>query len=271
MSDSLVAGLVTNVDVGGRNWHPSGDNLTQAISSDEDANFDYVLLNATTPYSDKLQGKWYGFNIPILATIDGIEAYIHRDAISVNFYDQAIRVWKGSVSSNNKKVSSSWKTTNIVTYGGPTDLWGLTWTPEEINANNFKFTVKVVYTGSDTVDREADVNYHIMTIYWHINAIFGVSVSVCNNSLPTITTPISVLYGTTHLDFMAILQSSSVGLNQTIQVLTQIVGLLNMIPRIISPTQVMTNRPDRYIEYFWTKAKRSPGFKVPKSPYILED
>jgi polyhydroxyalkanoate synthesis regulator phasin len=89
------------------------------------------------------------FNIPSTAKIKGIELKITRNSNNTNIVDSIIQLAKfvdGSTfsgTSTNKSAASAWGTsTNTVTFGGPTDLWGLTWTPAEINDPNFGWRIR---------------------------------------------------------------------------------------------------------------------------------
>ncbi len=65
--------------------------------------------------------------------------------------DNSVRLIKGGVivGSNYAKTNVAWPTADAYeTYGGPTDLWGTTWTPAEINANNFGVVLSGIVQGS---------------------------------------------------------------------------------------------------------------------------
>ena len=92
----------------------------------------------TTQY---IKGTNFSNTIPTDATILGIEVKIEhlgdftgeiRDII-VRLVDEA-----GTVVGDNKKTATLWTTTEeIFTYGGSSDLWGISWTPAKVNHANF--------------------------------------------------------------------------------------------------------------------------------------
>lgn len=106
-------------------------------------------LTDTPPiFSKYLVGQDWGFAIPSGAIIRGIEAKVERRATLLSLGTEirdgitnGVRLQKFAVGvGENKKKDIAWPGTDTVeTYGGPTDLWGLTWTPEEINAHTFGF------------------------------------------------------------------------------------------------------------------------------------
>lgn len=100
---------------------------------------------ALDEFTETLHGYSFGFTVPTGDTIDGIELKFERKAASADvIIDRVIRVTKLAPPSiptgENKKFDqiAFWPTVDtVVTYGGERDLWGLNWTPEEINAAGF--------------------------------------------------------------------------------------------------------------------------------------
>ncbi len=86
----------------------------------------------------------YGFAITAGATIDGIVVEYERscsaDAVDDYCIDSVIKLVKGgTVQGDNKaNIVTNWSTSEgYFTYGGASDLWGLTFTAAEINASDF--------------------------------------------------------------------------------------------------------------------------------------
>jgi len=131
-----------------------------------------------TEVSSFLRADQFGFDIPEFSTIDGIIATVERKASSAStIIDYAVQPLKnGSVPAGyeDKSVGGSWSTTEgSVTYGSATDLWGVTWTPDDINNTGTGFAIRCEYTpayGSAT----AYVDAMYMTVYYTLNGIkFG--------------------------------------------------------------------------------------------------
>ena len=111
----------------------------------------------------RLRSSNYGFTIPVGATIVGIEVQveIHDDSGGggADVTDQEARLVKAGVPVGaDKSMPGAWPTTRTVrTYGGPSDLWGTTWTPAEINAADFGFGLR---SGTSGNGDNSKVDYH---------------------------------------------------------------------------------------------------------------
>ncbi len=133
---------VNNVDDPTPNT-PAWANLNNVLTPDNtyaDAN----LIGGQN--SDFLQVTNFGFNIPNSATINGIKVEIERKLQGCDIGDNEVMLIKNGVKQgNNKKIAGSWSTTESSwPYGGSLqDLWGLTWNPTDINANNFGVSLQV--------------------------------------------------------------------------------------------------------------------------------
>jgi hypothetical protein len=114
-----------------------------------------------------LIGLGYGFSIPTGSTINGIEVQLYGiESPSGPNPDTAVlqvRVRKsGSVSSN---LGDNWEidaSSANRTYGGESQLWGLTWTATEINDEAFGAMLQV------SMDRGDDVliDSLLITVYY---------------------------------------------------------------------------------------------------------
>jgi hypothetical protein len=129
------AGDCTNqAGIGTRPWANTGN----AISS----NNGYATVSVDGQTSNWLRCLNYGFTIPAGATIVGIELRVERRSSSTGnggSDDAGVRLVKGgAVQPTDYQTNTDYTTTDAVaTYGSPSDLWGNTWTPAEINAANF--------------------------------------------------------------------------------------------------------------------------------------
>lgn len=137
--------------VGTTSW----SSLTNAqTSNDSDAS---VSLD-DNQISRYLKATGFGFAIPTGSTINGITVQVERRAQSSDrIKDSSVRIVKGGVigTTNKANTSSFWDNNAdvIATYGSTSDLWGQTWTVNDINDSNFGvvFAVKKDTTaGSNT-------------------------------------------------------------------------------------------------------------------------
>lgn len=120
--------------------------------------------------SNFLVSQAHGFTIPAGAVIQGILVEIERSINSssaATVRDAAVRIVKGGVvgATDRSNVSDWTNTEAIFSYGGPTDLWGETWTPADINASNFGAAVAAqrLITGNSL---NARVDHIKITVYY---------------------------------------------------------------------------------------------------------
>ena len=113
-----------------------------------------VVLGASGA-SNELQGTNFGFAIPVGSTINGITVEIKKQAVSGigNPTDVDVTILKGGVATGTNLghtgAGNGWLSAGgIDTYGGSSSLWGVTWTPADINATNFGVQISCVeWTG----------------------------------------------------------------------------------------------------------------------------
>ncbi len=154
---------VNTTGFGSTAWSNPG-NITSAGSP-------YATVTLTPGSSSNyLKATNYGFNIPLSATIDGIEVKINRkgeQSFGFGFEDNVVKIVKGgTISGDNKNSSNTYPTTlSTKTYGSSNDKWGLTWTPADINATNFGVALS---TKSNLIisTLTASINYIEITVYY---------------------------------------------------------------------------------------------------------
>lgn len=134
-SEKTPSTVTGNTGSGTEDW-TSVSNITADDGSVATTGANLANLEVTKD----LKATNYGFAIPTNATITGIEVIIDRRATGANdIEDASLRLIKGgTVQGNDKASGTDWPTTMTnATYGSSSDLWGLTLTPSDINANNF--------------------------------------------------------------------------------------------------------------------------------------
>lgn len=122
--------------------------------------------------SHYLKTTSYGFAIPSSATIIGIAVTIRRqNAGNVGpIQDGRIRLVKtGTIQATDRSLGASWPISGVIdaTYGGPTDLWGGSWAPSDINNSGFGAVLAVNIQGND-----ANVYFMHITIYYTLSSGF---------------------------------------------------------------------------------------------------
>lgn len=147
---------------------------------------------ASNETSDYLRATDYDFAIPGTATITGIVVEIDRRSNSNtggnSVRDVSVEMIKaGAIVGSNYAIAADWPNAfGVQTYGSPTDLWGTTWTPAQINANNFGVNLSVRAEGSS---RDARVNYIRITVYYTAPPTITsfTATSACSGTTPTVT------------------------------------------------------------------------------------
>jgi len=156
-------------------WSNPG-NITADDNADASTlNFDSDEVNY------HLRSHSYGFTIPAGATIDGIEVQVEKLNSGGTASDNESRLAKaGAMVGADRSVGGIWPTARtVVTYGSPTDLWGTTWTPAEINAAGFGFSIQAAATNVSNVF----VDYHRIIVYYTNTTTIGDGTSPANNSV----------------------------------------------------------------------------------------
>lgn len=98
--------------------------------------------------SHLLVGKYFNFDLPPTAVVSGVEVeWRRRGILEAGLADSQVILVKGGVpgvASRGKQ--ESWGAYEDVLYGAPTDLWGESWTPADINGDSFGPGLSVVNT-----------------------------------------------------------------------------------------------------------------------------
>ncbi len=129
--------------------------------------------------SSYLKANNFGFNVPLGATILGIQVDIWRSAsVGSAIKDSEVKIVKadGSIGSKNQALPSTWSAGNTQqTYGGTSDLWDVkTWQPSEINSPNFGAVIAVTNTAG--LSRTAKVDAIQITVTY-INQLYVFNVA----------------------------------------------------------------------------------------------
>jgi hypothetical protein len=110
------------------------------------------LVLWSDPYRDFLLVDDFKLEVPAGATILGITVTVRRSAGGPDeAVDAGVHIIKGGVQGSADRSSPTpWTGTEFVNvdYGGPSDLWGETWTPAEVNAADFGVALSAAFTQS---------------------------------------------------------------------------------------------------------------------------
>jgi hypothetical protein len=111
-----------------------------------------IALATNGHVSQQLRGTNFGFAIPTGSTILGIQAAIEAGSANNNRTDwHTVQLLKaaGAVGSN-LSTGAAINTKATTNFGGGSNLWGTSWTAEDINDSAFGVIVKVTRTGATT-------------------------------------------------------------------------------------------------------------------------
>lgn len=166
VNSTQSAGLGANVAGDGTDW-TLPTNIYVSDNSRATVNLD------AEDYSDYLRASTFGFSIPSNATIVGIKVEIEKSKLySVpqgEIVDHSVKIVKGgSEQGDEKGTITHWPISDTYfVYGGPSDLWGLSWTYGDINASNFGVSIAAVEYGGD-YSAIARVDHVRITVYYTI-------------------------------------------------------------------------------------------------------
>jgi len=147
------------------------NNVTNMYAADGN----YVTQNDVgTGGGDSIAGAvkytGFGFSIPAGATIKGVRAELNKYSTYSTAQDLYIQLVKaGATAGDNKATLDYWpQTPTIFYYGTPTDMWGTTLTPADVNAANFGIQVGWIFsnTGNNEV---VNADYVTLTFYYTVS------------------------------------------------------------------------------------------------------
>ncbi len=119
-------------------------------------------------FTQTLRIKDFGFEIPNNAVIEGLEVVvIRRSDLNGGMMDK-----KAQLIQNNREVGKNLRTQEAwnnewaaVYYGGASETWGLTLTPEDINNANFGFAFQAENAGKTT---RPEIDEVLVTVHYSL-------------------------------------------------------------------------------------------------------
>ncbi|MCJ7576549.1 MAG: PKD domain-containing protein, partial [Dehalococcoidia bacterium] len=164
-------------------WASVNNSLTQ---NNQYATASLVSKDQITHY---LKVTNFGFAIPSGATIQGILVEVDRyggaSGLGNEIFDSSIRLVKGgTIDGTDRSAGAVWPTSDTNTYasyGNSTDLWGLNWTPADINGSGFGAVISAV-KGTSSRDMTAYVDHIRMTVYYTLVATASSNSPLCEGA-----------------------------------------------------------------------------------------
>ena len=116
--------------------------------------------------TEYLETSAYGFSVPTNATVTGIAVSVTRLA-SGAVSDTNVQLMKaGAVQATNRSAGAGWPGSSAVAvFGGPSDLWGTTWAPSDVNNAGFGAAVAASLLEAGTVSY---VDLVAITVYYTV-------------------------------------------------------------------------------------------------------
>jgi len=145
------------------------------IVSSNNSRSSFAADGVTSPLtSNYLKATNFSFAIPTGATINGIKVEIEKREFGGDWTDSYVEdnivslVKGGTISGSNLAAAGQWPTTeSYVTYGGATEMWGLSLTEADIESSTFGVVLSGTLTDNNfdaTVSGQVD---HIrITVYY---------------------------------------------------------------------------------------------------------
>lgn len=129
-----------NADAGNTAWSNPGNITTATDSANASAN--NITKSGTSQY---LHATNFDFSsIPVGATIDGIDVLRREGSSTANVQDHTVQLIVGGTrSGDNKATGTTWTTSaSTETFGGASDLWGLSLSRADVVASNFGVAIR---------------------------------------------------------------------------------------------------------------------------------
>jgi archaellin len=175
------------------------NNITIPVGSDPAS----VLVKKGFIVTNYLWATNYGFNLPEDATINGVQVVINRQTSAHNpsIVDNMVSLVSDTgLISANKAYTNTWPLAmGTATYGGPTDLWGITTlSPAVVNSTAFGVALSATRDNNGNSDRFGFVDYIQVSVYYGYPTTTTVD---CGNGNPVTVygTPITCVATVTSL------------------------------------------------------------------------
>jgi hypothetical protein len=162
---------------GTTNWTQSNSSTDLQTAGD---GFYFTANMAGNAITNTVRAAFFGMSadVPAASIINGIQVdLITPTGLTggASIVDQVVQLVKNPVSGSesaadrvgsNKASATAWPTAggSVRSFGGPTDLWGTTWTASEVRSANFSVDISLKNTSSSS--RIARIDQVLMTVYY---------------------------------------------------------------------------------------------------------
>ncbi len=126
------------------------------------------IVAVDSMYRDHLLTDQFALEVPAQAVIRGIQVGVRRAGFDGSIGDDSVRLLKaGQPAGAERAAAEPWASPKLewAEYGGSDDLWGVSWTPAEVNAAGFGVAQSVLY-GKTVGNSRAYVSQVRVTVYY---------------------------------------------------------------------------------------------------------
>lgn len=174
-SGPLGPGSAASVSFGGSDFN--FNNATNVFSSDNSRATSTGLISLFNGETEYLQATDFGFSIPSAAIICGIVVEAEKSATGIGTVlgiglsyvsDYSVRLIRnGTVVGNNKASAAHWTDSDSYhIYGSNADIWGVAWTPADINASNFGIAFSANIAGLAMLIPNVRIDHIRITVHY---------------------------------------------------------------------------------------------------------
>jgi hypothetical protein len=145
---TALSGAAESTSASLANWFNIG---AVDASGGDFANSNLVPGVLTTEFGG---GDAFDLSLPLSVTITGIQVEFRRRSAAANLVtDAAVVIRKNASTVSQPKTGNGYwpMTYAYASYGGPGDLWGMTWTPSELNSPSFAALIQATASAPTTV------------------------------------------------------------------------------------------------------------------------
>lgn len=143
-------------------------NLGNAAVSDNNYSSFGNLNGGSGSYTNYIVAKGFGFDIPGGTNITGIKVEVECSDPNNRTADYSVRIIKkGLVTGTEHATGATYPASDAyMVYGGPSDLWGTTWTYKLIDDGDFGVAVSAKRTVEDAIVTAGQINSIRITVYF---------------------------------------------------------------------------------------------------------
>ena len=146
----------------------------------DDLYADFSSLNTgSNSFTDYIHVNKFQLGVPGGKIIKGIEVTVERSDPDQNTSDYSVKILKYDIVTGNEKSTgiTYTATDSEITFGGPTDLWGETWTDDMINDHGFGIAIAAQRIDGTSGPTSGRIDNITITVYYEDPSTLPVSLA----------------------------------------------------------------------------------------------